>query len=92
MSRSPQKPVELMLPTLRPLTQAKEAVRELLAVIRQYGAYPHWAGALQITQEAARVRRRLAVVNADKDPPGGTINCDEQIAAGGLIGHSLPDR
>ena len=50
------------------------------------------AGALPVTQEAARVGRRLAVLNADKGPAGGPVNRHKQIAAEGLIRHSLPDR
>ena len=61
-------PVKLMLPALRPLSQAKETVGELFAIISQIGADPQWAGPLQIPQETPGVCGRLAVVNADKDP------------------------
>jgi len=57
-----------MLPALRPLSQAKETVGELFAIISQNGADPQWAGPLQIPQKAPRVCGRLAVANADKDP------------------------
>ena len=79
--------VELMFPALRALAQAKETVGELLAIVCEYGSDAQWASPLQITQKAARVGRRLAVVDADKDPACGPVNCNEQIAAGGLIRH-----
>ena len=37
-------PVELMLAALCALAQAKEAVGELLAIVREYGADAHRAG------------------------------------------------
>jgi len=57
-----------MLPALRPLSQAKETVGELFAIVSQNGADPQWASPLQIPQEAAGVGCRFAVINADKDP------------------------
>jgi len=45
------------------------------------------AGALQVTQEAARVGGSLAVVNADKDPAGGPISvmlCITCLAGGAI--------
>ena len=79
--------VELMFAAWCAFTQAKEAVSELLAIIRQYGADTHWTGTLQITQEATRIGCRLVVIDADEDSAGGTVNRHEQIAAGRFICH-----
>ena len=97
--------VELMLACGRPLTQAEEPIRELLAPrhclsdqwlsngsIRKNGADTDWVGALQIPQEAARVCGGLGFEDADENPAGRPINRYEEIAARGLIGHSLPGR
>ena len=62
--------IELMLPALCALAQAKEAVGELLAVARQNGADAQWAGLLQITQEATRIGGGLVVANANEHPAG----------------------
>ena len=85
--------------------QAEEPVGERLAArhwartngafngaLRQDGADPYWAGALRISQKAPGVGGCLAVVNADKNPTGGAIDRHEQVAAGRLVGHPLPDR
>ena len=61
-------PVKLMLPALRPLSQAEEPVGEFFATVSQNGADPRWAGPLRIPQKAPGVCGRLAVANADKDP------------------------
>jgi len=79
--------VELVLPALRPFTQAKQSVSKLFAIISQNGADPHWAGTLKVAQEATRIGRCLAVVDADEDPASGAINRDKQISARGFIRH-----
>ena len=79
--------VELMRSSCRPLTQAEEPIRELLAVVCKNGADTDWAGAFQISQEAARVGRRLRRENADEHPSRGSINGHKEIPARGFIGH-----
>ena len=76
-----------MFPALRPFTQTKQSVSKLFSVVRKNGADAQWAGALKVSEEATRVGRCLAVVDADEDPAGGAINCNKQIAPGGLIRH-----
>jgi len=79
--------VEVVLACRGAFAQAEEPVGELLAIVRQDGADPYWAGALQISQKAPGVGGCFAVVNADKNPTGGAINRHEQVAARRLIGH-----
>ena len=87
MSEFRAEPVKLMLASFGAFTQPKETVGELFSVVREYGSDTQRTGAFKIAQKAARVGRRFAVVDADKDPAGGPINRNEQITAGGLVGH-----
>ena len=79
--------VELMRSGCRPLAQAEEPIRELLAVVGKNGADADWAGAFQIPQEAAGVGRSLGREDADEDPAGRPVNGHEEVAAAALIGH-----
>lgn len=76
-----------MLPRSYPLAQTKELVGELLAIVCENGANADRTGALNITQEAAGIGRRLVVLDTDKDPAGGLINRNAQITARGLVLH-----
>jgi hypothetical protein len=91
----------LMLPTLRPFTKAKQPVGKRSRVIRcptgylrsnvpkggKNGADAQWAGALKVAQEATRIGRCLAVVDADKDPASSPIDRNKQVMPRSLICH-----
>ena len=69
--------IELMRPGCSALAQAKEAVGELLAVVRQNGADAQWAGPLRITQKATRIGGGLVVVcvSGAGFSPSGRADC-----------------
>lgn len=81
------KSVELVRAGGRAGAQAEHSVGELLAVIGEDPHDLHRRGALQTTQEAAHVSRRLRRVNAHEDPARGAVDGDEQITAAFLVGH-----
>ncbi|CAM4420544.1 hypothetical protein PARU111607_18005 [Palleronia rufa] len=79
--------VELVVARGRALAQAEQPVGELLAVVGENTCDLHRRGALQVTQEAARVGGRLRWVDADEDPSGRTVNRHEEVASPLLVRH-----
>ena len=79
--------VELMFASRSTFAQAEEAIGELFSIISEYGADAHRAGAFQVTQEAPRIGRCLAVADTNKDPAGRSVDGHEEVTAAALIGH-----
>ena len=73
--------VKLMFPGRSTLAQAKEAVSELLAIIRKNGANTQRTRALKVTQEAPSIGGRLVAIDTNEHPPRGAINGDKQVTA-----------
>ncbi len=69
------------------LAQTEEAIHELFSIIREYGADPHRAGALQGAQEAPGIGRCLAVVDPDNNPTRCPVDGHEEGTAAALICH-----
>jgi len=81
------KGIELVLADRSALAQTDEAIRELLAIVREYSADADRAGTFQVTQEAPRIGRGLGLEDADEDPTCGSVDGNEQISPRGFLSH-----
>ena len=79
--------VEFVRACRGPLAQAEEPIRELFSVVCKDHPDTHWAGPLQISQEAPRVGRCLCSKDANEDPPGRPVNGHEKVTATGFVSH-----
>lgn len=66
---------------------AEQPVGELLAVVGQDGADHKRRCLGQLLEEAASGCGRLAPLDRDEHPAGGTVNGHEHVAARGFVGH-----
>jgi hypothetical protein len=73
--------VKLMFAGRRTLAQAKEAVSELLTIIRKNGANVQRTRALKVTQETSGIGGRFVAIDTNEHPPRGAIDGDKQIPA-----------
>ncbi len=65
--------VKLMFAGRRTLAQAKEAVSELLTIIRKNGANVQRTRALKVTQETSGIGGRFVAIDTNEHPPRGAI-------------------
>lgn len=79
--------VELVFPSRGAFAQAKQAIRELFSIIRQNRSDAHGASALKVAQEAASVRCRLCLEDANKHPTRRAVDGHEEVTPRGFIRH-----
>ena len=73
--------IELMFASRCTLAQAKEAVSELLTIIRKNGANVQRTRALKVTQETSGIGGRFVAIDTNEHPPRGAFDGDKQIPA-----------